>query len=157
MAKKKTKRGSAVKPKPKKVDAPVDYSKPLKNRKYEAFCQEFMIDSNGAQAAIRAGYSENGANVKGSQLLTIVSVQNRLAVLRAKLSEETGVDAAMVIEGFRKIATGTLSKTLTNKHKLRALENLAKHLGLYIKDNEQRRDLTLADIAAMAGVIRANG
>lgn len=140
-----------------KITDKIDFAKPLKNDKYEAFCQEYMRDSNKTQAAIRAGYSKNRADSKGAQLWGIIGIQNRVAVLQGRLAEETGVSAKMVIEAFRKIAMGQLSKTLTNKHKLRALENLAKHLGLYIKDNEQRQGMTIADILALAGSINADG
>ncbi|KKN04880.1 hypothetical protein LCGC14_1093080, partial [marine sediment metagenome] len=68
-------------------------------------------------------------------------VQNRLACLRDKLAQETGISVKMVAEGFRKIATGPLGKTLTNKHKLRAYENLGKHTGFYGKDHEQKQNI----------------
>ena len=122
----------------KKTETEIDYSKPLKNDKYEAFCQEYMKDCNGTQATIRAGYSEKTAGSKAVSLLQIVVIRNRLAVLHDKLSQETGVSTRMVIEGFRKIAVGALGKNLTNKHKLRAYENLGKHLGIFEKDNKQR-------------------
>lgn len=37
--------------------------------KQEAFVREYLIDLNAKQAAIRAGYSESGAEVRGSELL----------------------------------------------------------------------------------------
>jgi phage terminase small subunit len=115
----------------------VDYSKPLKNSKYERFCQEYIIDNNKTQAAIRAGYSEKRADSRGATLWGIVGIRKRVAYLQAQISEATGVTAKMVVDGFKKIAFGIISETLTNKHKLRALENLAKHLGIYEKDNRQ--------------------
>ena len=139
-----------------KVSPPVDYSKPIENAKYEVFCQAYMVTSNATQAAKDAAYSEKTAKQKGSQLLTIVDIKNRIAVLRGELADETGVSAKMVIEGFRKIATGILSKTLSNKHKLRALENLAKYLGMYGKDNEQRQGMTIADIMALAEAVNVD-
>ncbi len=123
---------------PKSKDKEVDYTKPLENSKYERFCQEYIKDNNAAQSAIRAGYSENGADSRGSQLLVIVSIKNRIAILQLEISRGSRVDAKMVIEGFRKIAFGTITKELTNKNKLRALENLGKHLGIFEKDNIQR-------------------
>lgn len=122
----------------------VDYSKPLKNNKYEAFCQQYMVDNNATQAGIRAGYSAKTAGSKGTQLLQIVSIQNRLTVLQGRLAEESGVSIKKITEGFKKIAFGTLCKTLSNKHRLRALENLGKHIGFYGKDNEQKQT-NLAD------------
>lgn len=78
--------------------------RPLKNNKYEEFCQQYIIDNNAAQAAIRAGYSEKGANSKGSQLLAIISIQERISFLRAELQEKTGISAERVIQEFARVA-----------------------------------------------------
>ena len=37
--------------------------------KQDRFAREYMVDHNATQAAIRAGYAEKTARVKGSQLL----------------------------------------------------------------------------------------
>lgn len=123
----------------KNADKEVDYSKPLKNKRYEDFCQFYMKTNNATQAAKDAKYSEKTAYSKGHELLKIVEIKNRLASLRDKLAQETGISVKMVAEGFRKIATGPLGKTLTNKHKLRAYENLGKHTGFYGKDHDQQK------------------
>ena len=39
------------------------------NDRRDAFVSEYMVDFNATQAAIRAGYAENGANRAGSRLL----------------------------------------------------------------------------------------
>lgn len=124
----------------KKKTKEVDYSKPLKNKRYEEFCQALMKTNNATQAAKDAKYSEKTAGSKGHELLKIVEIRNRLACLRDKLAQETGISVKMVAEGFRKIATGSLGKNLTNKHKLRAYENLGKHTGFYEKDNKQKKN-----------------
>jgi phage terminase small subunit len=51
------------------------------------FCQEYMNDSNGTQAAIRAGYSAKSAHVSASRLLCRDKVKARIAELRRKLQE----------------------------------------------------------------------
>jgi phage terminase small subunit len=131
----------------KKTEKPIDYSKPLKNAKYERFCQEYMIDSNGAQAAIRAGYSKKTANVKGSQLLTIVSIKNRLGYLRGKLEEKTDITVQSVIDGI--IDTQKRAKGEDNFNaELKAADMLMKYTGGYEKDNEQK-GLTVTDIMAI--------
>lgn len=38
-------------------------------KKNEVFCEEYLIDLNATQAAIRAGYSPNAAGSIGSELL----------------------------------------------------------------------------------------
>ena len=43
-------------------------TKPL-NPRQAAFVREYLVDLNGTQAAIRAGYSPNGADVQAIRLL----------------------------------------------------------------------------------------
>ncbi len=128
----------------KRVEAPVDYTQPLKNNKYERFCQEYMIDSNGAQSAIRAGYSDKFANGKGHQLTTIDCIKKRLAFLAEKRANECDVTIRQIADEFKKIGFGKVSKTLSNRDKSKALENLGKHTGFYEKDNSQKKE-NLAD------------
>jgi phage terminase small subunit len=44
--------------------------------KQEMFCREYLIDLNGTQAAIRAGYSENAANEIAAENLAKPSIKN---------------------------------------------------------------------------------
>lgn len=46
--------------------------------KQKRFCDEYLIDLNATQAAIRAGYSKKTANEQGARLLANVSVQKHL-------------------------------------------------------------------------------
>ena len=57
------------------------------NPKRQRFCQEYIIDSNCTQAAIRAGYSEKTAHAQGSRLLKDVEVRERIDELRAEHSK----------------------------------------------------------------------
>ncbi len=54
------------------------------NPKQESFCQEYVIDSNGTQAAIRAGYAVNSANVTSSKLLAKANIRARVDELFAE-------------------------------------------------------------------------
>jgi len=119
-------------------------NKPLKSAMYERFVQEYLKKPNAAQAAIRAGYSKNGANAKGSQLLAIVSIRERVAYLQAQIAEKVGVEVHAITAEFKKLAFSRVSKHLSNKNKISALENLGKHIGYYEKDNAQKKD-NLAD------------
>lgn len=42
------------------------------------FVDEYLLDANGTQAAIRAGYSASGARVAAHRLLTNVAISSRL-------------------------------------------------------------------------------
>lgn len=52
--------------------------------KQEKFCVEYLVDLNGTQAAIRAGYSEKTAEATASRLLRNVNVKKRISELREK-------------------------------------------------------------------------
>lgn len=67
------------------------------NQKQGMFCREYLIDLNGAQAAIRAGYSEKGANSKGSQLLAKISIQSHISILMEQRIEQVSIDAEYVL------------------------------------------------------------
>ena len=63
--------------------------------KQARFCEEYVVDHNGAQAAIRSGYSPAAAKEQACRLLTKAHVQARVAELHAAHSArlETTVDS----------------------------------------------------------------
>jgi phage terminase small subunit len=73
--------------------------------KQQKFVTEYLIDLNGTQAAIRAGYSAKTANEQASRLLTNVSVAQALAEAQAKLSERSEITAEMVMRELWAIGT----------------------------------------------------
>ena len=56
--------------------------------KQAAFAREYIIDNNGTQAAIRAGYSPNGAKVRASVLLTNDNIIAEINRLQDKIAEK---------------------------------------------------------------------
>lgn len=68
------------------------------NDKQRRFAQEYLIDLNATQAAIRAGYSAKTASSQGERLLRNVEVQRAVAEAKAARSEKTGIDAAWVLK-----------------------------------------------------------
>lgn len=67
------------------------------NAKQEAFCREYIIDLNGTQAVIRAGYSENTANRIASQLLSKLDIQARISELMAERNKRVDINADYVM------------------------------------------------------------
>jgi phage terminase small subunit len=61
------------------------------------FCEEYIIDLNGKQAAIRAGYSEDSAAEQASRLLTNVNVERKISELKELRSKAAGVSAEYVL------------------------------------------------------------
>ena len=64
--------------------------------KQERFCQEYVVDNNGKQAAIRTGYSEKTAEVQASRLLSNAKVLTRIIELQQEISAELKIDASYV-------------------------------------------------------------
>ena len=60
--------------------------------KQERFVQEYLVDLNGKQAAIRAGYSPNSAKQIASENLTKPDLSDALGVLVAERAQELKVD-----------------------------------------------------------------
>lgn len=72
--------------------------------KQEAFKNEYLIDLNATQAAIRAGYSPKTAAEQGARLLTNVKVRAHIDAALAERSRRTGVTADRVIRELARIA-----------------------------------------------------
>ena len=51
-----------------------------------AFCEEYLVDNNGEQACIRAGYTPKTARKRATTLLAHPEVQARIALKRAERS-----------------------------------------------------------------------
>ena len=65
-------------------------------QKQRRFCEEYVIDSNGKQAAIRAGYSMKAATQQGSTLLTYPKVVAEIDRLRAEQRARLNVTIEMI-------------------------------------------------------------
>ena len=72
--------------------------------KQERFVEEYLIDLNATQAAIRAGYSPKTANEQGARLLAKVSVQTAISKAQAERSRRTGINQDRVIRELAKVA-----------------------------------------------------
>lgn len=72
--------------------------------KQKRFVEEYLIDLNATQAAIRAGYSVKTANEQGSQLLAKLSIQEEIAKAMAERSRRTGINQDRVVLELAKIA-----------------------------------------------------
>lgn len=72
--------------------------------KQQRFCDEYLIDLNATQAAIRAGYSPKTAEQTASRLLTIVKVSDEIAREMAERSKRTGINQDRVAQELAKLA-----------------------------------------------------
>jgi phage terminase small subunit len=65
--------------------------------KQQRFVEEYIVDLNCKQAAIRAGYSERTAEQQGSRLLSNVKVAQVINEALVARSERTKIDADYVL------------------------------------------------------------
>jgi phage terminase small subunit len=66
--------------------------------KQQRFVEEYLVDLNATQAAIRAGYSEKSATVTASRMLANVSVEAAIAEGKAERSDRTEITQDYVLE-----------------------------------------------------------
>lgn len=72
--------------------------------KQACFIQEYLIDLNATQAAIRAGYSKKVANRQGHENLLKHDIQVELSKAMSKRAEKTQITQEMVLREYAKLA-----------------------------------------------------
>ena len=119
------------------------------------FVEEYLIDFNGTQAAIRAGYSPKTADRQANQLLRKLEVQQAVEAGRKKKAEECGITQEYVINNLKEIVERGLQRTTIKdkkgddilqynpKEANKALELLGKHLGLFTDKIESSNETSV--------------
>lgn len=98
--------------------------------KQQRFVEEYLVDLNATQAALRAGYSERRAAEIGWQLLQKTTIQTTIQTRRAEQSQRTQITADWVLTRLREEATPG-EDTGFSPARVKALELLGKHLVLF--------------------------
>ena len=92
------KRKPRAKPVPRKV-----------THRQQAFAREYLVDYNGTQAAIRAGYSKKSAAQQASALLRLPKVIEELAKRAAPVKKRAELKASELLEVMQSVAYGDVS------------------------------------------------
>lgn len=117
--------------------------------KQKAFCEEYLIDLNATQAAIRAGYSEKTAKEQGCQHLTKLNIQTRIIELQSARSERTEITSDYVLTGIRETTEQARSEDKLSDS-FRGYELLGKHLKLFTDKLDLGGGFTITE--ALAGI-----
>jgi phage terminase small subunit len=80
--------------------------------KQARFVDEYLIDLNATQAAIRAGYDPKWAKTNTTKLLTNTNVQAYLAERQKALSERTEITQDRVLKELAKIGFADIRKAV---------------------------------------------
>lgn len=112
--------------------------------KQARFVQEYLIDLNATQAAVRAGYSERTANRTGSENLSKPDIQAALQAAMQARQARTEITQDYVIgklvEIADKVASDCQDSDLKYSNKIKALELLGKHVGAFERSEGSRED-----------------
>ena len=103
--------------------------------KQARFVEEYLVDLNATQAAIRAGYSEARASEIGYQLLQKTPVTAEIEKAQAERSKRVEVTQDDVIRLLYREAEGEGADT-TSSARVRATELLGRHLNLFEADRK---------------------
>ena len=95
--------------------------------KQQRFVDEYLIDVNAKEAAIRAGYSVKTAVVLGCQLLQHPKIINALAIRRKQLQKETQWTQRKVLREYNKLIDYDLDDLLDENGKLKPLSEMSKN------------------------------
>lgn len=118
----------------------VDKVTPLITEQQQKFVDEYIIDLNGAQAAIRAGYSAKSARSTACRLLTNDYIQDAIAEARILQQNRTQITADRVLLEVARLAMYDPRKFFSNT---------GTPLGIHELDDETAAALTGLDIAVM--------
>ena len=120
--------------------------------KQQRFVEEYLVDLNATQAAVRAGYSARTASSIGEENLRKPEIQQAITEAKAKRSKKVNITAEYVLGNLVEVAERCMQKrpvlnmkgeqvvdedgnnkwTFDSKGANRALELLGKHVGCFV-------------------------
>ena len=127
--------------------------------KQDRFVEEYLVDLNATQAALRAGYSEKTARSIGAENLSKPDIEKAIADALEARRLRTEITQDRVLEELAAIAFAPLPEVREVKmsDRLVALDKLAKHLGMFTEHHHHTgevtssvRDLSDEDLVARA-------
>lgn len=131
--------------------------------KQKRFCDEYLIDLNATQAAIRAGYSKKTAGMIAHEYLNkpelkeyvaqrmaekdaaLIAKQDEVLKYLTSVMRGESQSEIVVVEGvgMGESVARSMQKAPDEKEKLRAAELLGKRYGLYTDKVQQEVDMDL--------------
>lgn len=119
-------------------------------KKQRKFADEYLIDCNGTQAAIRAGYSPKTANEQAAKLMANKKISTYISNKMDEMSSERLADAQEVLEYLTSVMRGEYTEQVLRldgngvqvvdyiqvsaRERLKAAELIGKRYGMF-KDN----------------------
>lgn len=138
----------------------------------DRFVEEYLVDLNATQAAIRAGYSPKTARSQGARLLADANVAAAIAKAKAARAERVALDQDYVLDLLHEIAEkcrGNKKVTITRKGKdvavrifdqagaNKAADLLGKHFGMFVERIGDPDGKPLAPATVTVRLVRPRG
>ncbi len=109
------------------------------NAKQLRFCQEYVVDQNGTQAAIRSGYSSKTADVIASRLLGKIKVQAVVQSLQVNIAKQLEIDSEDIAMEFKNVAFSNIVDYLNSDFSLKDISRLPHFLSAAIESIKIRK------------------
>lgn len=121
--------------------------------KQEAFCQEYLVDLNLTQAAIRAGYSRDTAHTTGWETIRKPEVAARIKQLREEAANGLNLTRERILQELSRIAFFDIRKIVTADGAVVPVVHMGDDEAAVISSIEVEE----ADIRDDAGEVMATG
>lgn len=118
------------------------------------FVEEYMIDSNGTQAVIRAGYKSAAPSVRAAKLMNSPIVADAIRAAQAKLSKKLDLSAEMVLGELKRIAFSDIRKAVSWKTEM--MDDGREAASIRFHDSDLLDDHTAAAIAEVGTDAKGN-
>jgi phage terminase small subunit len=115
------------------------------------FIDEYLIDLNAKQAAIRAGYSPRSAEFQGSKLLSDSKVSQEITNRQAIIAKQFQVTREDLIKDL--VYIKDKNKDAFPPAAINAIKEIGKFLGLYEAD---KQDITIKSEQPLFGPDKSN-
>ncbi len=117
------------------------------NPKQSRFVEEYLVDLNATQAAIRAGYSEKTAYATGSENLRKPQIQAAIQIAQAERSARTQITVDKVLTDIELIKQDAMQseegRMINHAAALKACELQGKNLKMFVDKVEHSGGQTL--------------
>lgn len=118
--------------------------------KQQRFVEEYLIDFNATQAAMRAGYSQKTAHRIGAENLQKPAIQSAIKASKTQLSKKTGVTREMVVAGLLTEAK-FYKDGCTHGARVKAWEVLGKHIGMFDRQEDSSNEDDVIEVMKAIG------
>lgn len=104
--------------------------------KQAAFVQEYLVDLNATQAAIRAGYSEDTAKAIGHENLTKPDIAQAIQAAMDLRAERTGITADRVLVELARMGFADIRQIFTEGGQLKDVASLPPEVAASVQSVE---------------------